>query len=475
MTAGRDASAIPGHFVKRAGDAAHAARLRREADLLAVADISGVVRLVALEGPWDDPVLVTARIDGSDLSREPELTVDEVAGVVVELAGTLADLHDLRIVHGAVMAEHVLLSSDGRPVLCGFGYGAPIGEPPVAEAPLRKPAVDPARAAGGPLSPASDVLALGALLVGLLDTAVPAPSSRADADALRAVAARTSVAAADLRPSARAVAEAVRHAAPSARPPGPSRLASADRTDPNAMIGDGARPAIDARQAGGAGPALQALRRGGGANHLPIGRHRRRPKMVVVGLALATLVLCALVLRASTGGAGRSRLQAEAPVPAPSSAPWPPDTTVATEPSSSVAPSPPTTGALPPGCPAVAGLLSADTDGDACPEALHWEAGVVQAGDRRWSVGQPGDVAITGDWTCAGVVTLAVLRPSTGQVFVFDGWATRGHDVSAPEAARLDGAFALRAAELDLDGCPDLVVERADLPPATVPLRVGRP
>jgi hypothetical protein len=123
----------------------------------------------------------------------------------------------------------------------------------------------------------------------------------------------------------------------------------------------------------------------------------------------------------------------------------------------------------------VAAHLAADIDGDGCPEGLRWENGVVEAAGRRWAVGAPGDVAATGDWACTGAPTLAVLRPRTGQVFVFDGWATTGDDVAAPQAAKVDSAFALRAAELDGDSCPDLVVERAGGPPATVALSRRRP
>ena len=41
----------------------------------------------------------------------------------------------------------------------------------------------------------------------------------------------------------------------------------------------------------------------------------------------------------------------------------------------------------------------------------------------RFSIGEPGDVALLGDWGCRGNFTPAIYRPSTGQVFVFDGWA----------------------------------------------------
>lgn len=449
---GRSA-ATSGVFVKTAADAGHAARLHREAALLTIAQGCGVVSLVAQEGSAQEPVLVTARVDGPDLSHVPELTVEEVAGVVAAVGATLAELHEAGVVHGAVLAEHVLLRPDGRPVLCGLGFGGRAGEPPVAEAPLPEAAVDPARSPGSPLFPASDVLALGALLGGLLATATTSDGNGVAMDALRAVAARTTVADPDLRPSARAVAEAVRHALPSARLPSPpGRI----------PVGGSAAPADPEPDAG---QALRALRRQGAG--LPAGRGARpRAVPVLAGTALVFAVALLLV-RVTTDSPAQPESTARR-LPAPSATP-------ATVPSTDAVPPSTTLPAPATHCPAVAGLLAADIDGDRCPESLRWEGGVVQGDERRWSVGQPGDLAVTGDWTCSGHATLAVLRPSTGQVFVFDGWAARGHDVSAPEAARVEGAFALRTAELDGDSCADLVVERAPGAPATVPVPVGRP
>ena len=41
----------------------------------------------------------------------------------------------------------------------------------------------------------------------------------------------------------------------------------------------------------------------------------------------------------------------------------------------------------------------------------------------RFTIGRAGDIALLGDWHCRGEFTPAIYRPSTGQVFVFDGWA----------------------------------------------------
>jgi hypothetical protein len=45
-------------------------------------------------------------------------------------------------------------------------------------------------------------------------------------------------------------------------------------------------------------------------------------------------------------------------------------------------------------------------------------------------------------------------------VFRFDGWAGPDHDLTATAVARVAGGQALRAADVDRDGCHEVVVER---------------
>ena len=123
---------------------------------------------------------------------------------------------------------------------------------------------------------------------------------------------------------------------------------------------------------------------------------------------------------------------------------------------------------MPAGCPPVQGSLAADVDGDGCPEALRVGDGFVESGERRWVVGAPGDLLALGDWDCSGARSLAVLRPSTGEVFVFDGWAAEGDDRVAPLLGRVDGASTIRAADLDADGCNEIVVERVGAVPVVL-------
>ena len=97
-----------------------------------------------------------------------------------------------------------------------------------------------------------------------------------------------------------------------------------------------------------------------------------------------------------------------------------------------------------------------------------WVAVPRAPAGRRWQVGEADDVIAVGDWSCTGSRSLAVLRPGSGEVFAFTGWATADHRAEAPLLARVAGGRALRAADLDGDGCNELVVERAEGAPAVL-------
>lgn len=104
-----------------------------------------------------------------------------------------------------------------------------------------------------------------------------------------------------------------------------------------------------------------------------------------------------------------------------------------------------------------AGPLSADVDGDGCPEAVEVDAGVIRAGWRRWAVGSAGDVVALGDWNCDGATTPAVLRPETGGVFVFDLWAPSAEPHAARPVRMVPGAVGLEAR-----GCGHAAVHLSD-------------
>lgn len=423
--------------LKRAGGPEESARLRREADLLEVAAHPGLVELVSLDD-GAEATLRTIWVEGPSLATVRALDVDEVAGVIAATASTLADLHAVGLVHGAVEPGHVLLDEDGRPVLCGLGSGGLAGEPCGPD--------------GAVLDPAGDVAGLGELLRALLSGATGRVRG-AGADALRRLADRAA-GPADERPSARELADAVHDAVGGARLP-------RERPEP-------AEPAPAPVR-----PALEGLRRPGLAR--PARARRRRLRLAAVAAVAGAgvgAVLLAVGGRASTVG---PELAAEPAAPVvPTTEPPPPRPAAAeADPTPPVPPTSPRP-SVPAGCPATDGPFTADVDGDGCAEAVRYIDGVVEAAGRRWAVGQAGDVVALGDWTCAGRRSLAVLRPSTGEVFAFAGWAAAGVDVQAPLVGRVAGGQTLRAADLDGDGCNELVVERAAGAPAVLhPQRGG--
>ena len=118
-----------GTIVKRPAEPDEAARLDREAVLLAEARHAGVVALLDSgrdeRGPW-------LRLeDVGDVTLERLLTSESAEGLLALLstvATTIADLHDIGVVHGAIDPSHVLVDHDGRPLLCGFSHGGHRGD-----------------------------------------------------------------------------------------------------------------------------------------------------------------------------------------------------------------------------------------------------------------------------------------------------------------------------------------------------------
>jgi hypothetical protein len=86
----------------------------------------------------------------------------------------------------------------------------------------------------------------------------------------------------------------------------------------------------------------------------------------------------------------------------------------------------------------------------------------VSVAGARWTVGEPGDSVLVGDWNCDGIATVAVLRPASGEVFVFDGWAATGTDLVATAVPSVAGARTAEAVDRDGDGCPELMVSLVD-------------
>jgi hypothetical protein len=454
-------------MAKVAGTADEAVRLEREAALLEAARHPGVVELVGVDGHGVGAILLTAHVDGSTLARVGRLPLEESAGLLAALASTLADLHDLGLVHGAVCPDHVIVGPGGRPVLCGFAYGGHIGQPvgPVATVPRQF--ADPARADAHGLTPALDVFAIGALARFL----APDPPA---GHVLGKVAEEAMSQDVSARPSARALAEELQREVPAARLP--------RGLDPG--------PVTPPRPAAVTDP-LAGLRRDGSGL---AGRRRARPPgaALIATVAAVGVIGAAIVLAGSPRAGPPVITEMGAPSLSPTDPPAPdedqPESTttrpgLASSPTSSLlspmstsTPSSSSTGASRRSdCPPATGVLQADVDRDGCIDEVRYADGILQAGDARWALGQEGDQVAIGDWACRGSRTPALFRPSSGEVFRFDGWAGLGHDITATSVARVQGGLALRAADVDRDGCHELVVERATGAAEILRFKPGQP
>lgn len=145
--------------------------LQREAEALARVSSPYVVRLrgVLLDGT----VLVLDHTAGGTLgrllARRGTLDPGEVVTVLVPVALGLAAAHAAGLVHGDVSPANVLLTADGMPLLADLGAARAPGEQRPVDA-------TPGCLAGAPVTPASDVWALGVLGLRLLGLPLPAPA-----------------------------------------------------------------------------------------------------------------------------------------------------------------------------------------------------------------------------------------------------------------------------------------------------------
>jgi hypothetical protein len=188
-------------------------------------------------------------------------------------------------------------------------------------------------------------------------------------------------------------------------------------------------------------------------------RSGRRPAGSIVAIVAGVAVL-----------AFAARSLAAAGPPADAGAPATTATTARTAPVAKAPVAPPSTTATigpSPACGAAGSTL--DVDGDGCADAVAISDGVVAVHGTRFAVGAPGDDVVVGDWDCDGIATPAVLRPSTGEVFVFSTWSGPGADVTVPSVARVSGGqhAVVQAAPA---GCAHLAVERDDGTVVEVPL-----
>lgn len=449
--------------IKTASGATDAARLRLESERLERAAHPGLVTVVPATprpGPGEphdggsgdtadgaadggDPigdqgragaeVVLRTQFAGDPVSHWTG-SVERIAGLGAAVAATLADLHDIGVVHGRLDATHILVGDDGRPRLCGLSHP-------------------------GGAEPHDDVAALARVLGDVLTRAGTEPgrtrpwsrrSSTAHRRAFDQVMARALDPVPSRRPSARLLASSILAAVPGAELPAgdpPSAVPEPASVPPDEQLLDlvfSHELTDDERWAQAFGDDRPEAGTGADAEPAPATDERGRRARVATGSGVVAFAAIAAGVVFVGGWESRGS---------------------AARPDAVQAPAPAGRG----DCRAAA-APAADVDGDGCPEALVVGGGTISAGPISWTLGRPGDLIAVGDWACDGRSAPALLRPSTGDVFVFPGWPADGQPVTVEAQDRQPGAVAIRG-EPGRDGCDDLVVDLGSGAAATVEVR----
>lgn len=364
----------------------------------------------------------------------PPLDGNEIAGLVRSVAFSLAQLHAVGRAHGSVDMRHVAVEGGGGVRLLEASgdaagtaaddvraLGHLITDLLAAGAPLPDGNAPAPRAAVGRRREPG----LGAAALRLLR----APSRRArpgllvppsPAQALADIARLASVEDPTPPPSAASIAALVALRVPGARPPG-SRPPSHDPTASQA--------------AAAASPPLLAPP-AGGLNML-VGRGAIVVTIVALALAVTWSVRAVAHRGRHTVQAAPTRIAAEPPESSSSGAAatrvWP---------------------------------------------SVAFRDGVLTAPSGRFSVGRTNDFVIAGDWFCRGRPVPALLRPASGEVFVFERWPDAGEEIPGHVVGHAPGAAGLRAVTDPAHGpprCPALVAVQADGTTVPIPLPTTEP
>lgn len=364
-------------FIKRAAPGEASIRLAHEAEMLTQAAGKGVMELVEFTDGADGAVLTTYFVGGGtalDLRSRREVSTRVVVTIAASLAETLADVHDRGLVHGSVCAEHVLAPEES-PTLCGWA-GAVIAsrnglEDPTSDSP----------------NPHDDAVGLASLVVDLLDE-----STDTLAGGLRAVVARVGTRDADAAPSMRAIAVALRALVPVESSMGDNEEVVSQIPRGRALYARGGR--CTAR----VGEHTNRLeRRGKLSERMPAGS--RHLSFAGIGAVVIGSVLGAI---AFWGGSDL--------------------------PASSLGPSQDNKNAC-----AISASTEpvVDIDSDGCFEPVVVIGRVVSAGKVSWELGNEGDLVVVGDWDGDEMATPGIVRPSTGEVWIFERWAKPDEEVFA--------------------------------------------
>ncbi|MBN2303048.1 MAG: serine/threonine protein kinase, partial [Anaerolineae bacterium] len=169
-------------------------RFTREGEALRRLNHPNIVNMLAAVEEDDLHYIVMQYVGGGSLrdllDREPQLPVDRVLSIGIELADALTRAHHLKIIHRDLKPENVLLNDDGTPLLTDFGVarigtrtrvtatGAVIGTYAY---------LSPEACMGEELDPRTDIWSFGVILYEMLAGRRPFVSDQATAILLQII------------------------------------------------------------------------------------------------------------------------------------------------------------------------------------------------------------------------------------------------------------------------------------------------
>ena len=369
-------------FIKKTANSDSSSRLAREASILAEIAGSGVVELANfVEGP-SECSLSTYYVGGgtaADLVSQNKISSENVAAMAASLALTLADVHDRGYVHGTLAPHHVLGPISATPLICGWSGAKEIERD--AQGHIGDEGPDPHE----------DVVALARIALELLGG-----SSDVGAERLKAIFARVGQTGSNNPAglSMRSMAIAL------------EKLVSDDPKDYPSSFSDvpSSRmvyPRQDSHQTRG---RFRWDDRGGFDRFALLG-HRLRTAGVGV-LALGIVAGGFLFLSSSDSNASSSAASSS---DGSSSGEQKPSRVEANE---------------------IRAQQISDQRVDDV-DSYKVDGRRVIGKNATWEIGAQGDLVFIGDWDGDGFGTPAIVRPKTGEVWVFIKWAESGEQVQA--------------------------------------------
>lgn len=394
-------------------------RIRHEAQLLERLQHPGIVQFVDfVEGPSVE--LYLGFVGPDSWATQPPATSAESIEALASAASTVADLHRLGTVHGALSPEHVLVAPDKRPVLCGLADATASTE----------------------TGRARDLAGLASLIDHLAAACEEKEQRQLAALARRAE--RGSVTAGDLtaeldrihgrprnRSKRRSLSTIPRPSVPRPSVPRPSKRVSVTAA---ALLGV-AVLGWTVLKPDGPGTSTPEF------STVPSDSVPGDPGPTDTG-PTDTGPTDAVPINAGPTGAGPTGAGPTNPAPANSE----PASLASTDPA--------------PGTSNAATITAADTTPSGGNRIrIDDDRVIVDHQGRRYGVGQPGDKAVVGDWNCDGNPTLALLQPSNGVIAVFASWPAPSQHLEAGYVTVVEGATDLR--NDPSGGCDQLRVTHA--------------